>query len=264
MSTLWKRIALVATLAVSANAASVYLFTNGASAPAGFDNSVKSLLEAAGHTVTLGVQSSSFDGTTDLSSFDVLYLQTNYNWSGSGASMPNAGQTQIVNFVNAGGGLVTSEWLLWRMAASGSFAILNPIMPVVPTSSFDGRSNATHNKKTANAEINAGLPDSFVLPMQNISGTFTKPTTLRSGAEAFYVTDDNFIALAGWQVGAGRVAAFASLNGAAQINNANGGRLLQNTIGWAANQSTAPIPEPATISLAAAALAGVALLRKRL
>jgi hypothetical protein len=49
--------------------------------------------------------------------------------------MPAAGQTMLVDFVRRGGGLVTTEWLLWH-SASG-FVILNPILPVNPTMDYD-------------------------------------------------------------------------------------------------------------------------------
>jgi hypothetical protein len=58
---------------------SVYVLSGG---DATTDQKIKTLLEDAGHTVSLGVSSVLWDGTqADLNDFDVVILQNNFNWA---------------------------------------------------------------------------------------------------------------------------------------------------------------------------------------
>ncbi|HUQ92216.1 MAG TPA: hypothetical protein VM120_11095 [Bryobacteraceae bacterium] len=222
-------------------AANIFVMSSGRSTS---DAELRRALESFGHSVTLGVPFDRFDGTQNLAGVDVVYLQVNYNWIGSGflvAIMPFAGQAALVNFVNRGGGLVTTEWLLWLTADWGHFfSGLDSILPVYPSLDWDTQSTAvTFTRNVADEDLNAGLPASFGVPLDNIDGTRTLISlgATRAGASAFYTMDGGFIALAGWNAGGGRVLSFATLNGEAQLRDAGFRRLLGNAINWAVRPS---------------------------
>ena len=238
-----------AMAATSAYAANVYVFTSG---DAGVDAGVLAALTSGGHTATIGSAFNSFNGV-GLGGFDAAYLQVNFNWL-SDNDMPVAGQTALANFVTSGKGLVTSEWLLWEMSTWGYFATLAPLMAVNPETPYDYNPTTAFTQNTADALINAGLPGSFILTLDDYDGTRTSTTTLRPGAVNFYDMDGGFIALAGIQAGAGRVANFSTTNGPNFLADPNGATLLSNTFDWAV------VPEPG--SLAAVAV-GLALLGRR-
>src|SRR5262245_30139217 len=99
----------LAVLGSGAHAANVYILSSGDPL---VDAAVQATLQAGGHTSTLGVPYTAFDGTQSLAGFQAVYFQANANWTGG--DMPAAGQTLLLNFVNGGGGLVTCEWVLWK------------------------------------------------------------------------------------------------------------------------------------------------------
>src|SRR5215813_6073719 len=77
------------------------------------DARFQTVLEAHGHIVTIGRPFPEFSGG-DLRGKDVVLLLPNYNWLTG--DMPLAGQTALVDFVTAGGGLLTSEWTVYMSA----------------------------------------------------------------------------------------------------------------------------------------------------
>jgi uncharacterized protein (TIGR03437 family) len=224
-----------------AQAANVYVMPSGNTTS---DAELRRALESFGHSVTFGVSFTQFDGKQNLAGVDVVYLQLNYNWVAGTqiAVMPAAGQSALVNFVNRGGGLVTTEWLLWLAADwAGYFTYPDAILPLEPAGDFDSLSSVTFTQTVADGEINAGLPDTFHVPLDDIGGarTLIRPAGVRAEASAFYTMDGDFIALAGWNVGSGRVLSFATVNGEAQLRDPGFRRLLSNTINWAARPSIA-------------------------
>ncbi|MBI3681035.1 MAG: hypothetical protein HY235_11640 [Acidobacteria bacterium] len=223
-----------------------------------FDSNLQSTLQAFGHSVTLGVNFQGFDGTQSQAGFDAVYLQVNYTWTGD---MPAAGQTELVSFVSGGGGLVTTEWLLWSTAGGTTFTTLNPILPVVPASAWDSRGSVTFNEDASNPVLNAGLGASFTMPLESIPGTRTHFTTLRFGATSFYTMDGGYIGLAGWPTGSGRVLSFATTNGQAQLDDPDFQRLLSNSMDWASGVAAA-VPEPGVTLILSGA--GLLILRRAL
>jgi PEP-CTERM motif len=225
---------------------SVYVTSSG---NATADAALVSSLTGFGNTVTLGVEYTAFDGTQSLAGIQTVYFQPTYNWASG--DMPAAGQNALVSFVNGGGGLVTAEWLVWKVASSSSTQLtaIAPLLPIVPTSSFDSTATGSFGVTTANATLNAGLPSSFSTPLESIGGTQTQFTTLRPGATSYYA-NNGFIGVAGTTSGAGRVLSFNTVNGQGQVADANFGRLLSNSMTWAANASSAvTAPEPGTLAL---------------
>lgn len=252
----------LATVSLPASAVSVYVTSSG---NAGADANLTTALQSFGHAVTVGASYLDLDGSQPIGNFDVVYLQVNYNWgSGSGQS-PLAGQTALVNYVNGGGGLVTTEWLLWRIGTNpGSFfTALSPILPVAPTPSFDSLGLVTFAQVMADPVVNAGLPASFSTPLADIGGTRTHGNA-RAGATTYYSMNDGYAALAGWDRGSGRVLSFTTTNGAAQVGDPEFRRLLSNTLDFAAGERTPPpVSEPGLLVLLGAGLAALRLFRRR-
>lgn len=236
--------------ATQASAVNVYMMSSG-DAPT--DTAATAALVAGGHSVTLGAEYLDFD-TESLAGQDVVYLQANANWQTGSLDMPAAGQTALDAFVSGGGGLVTNEWVLWKMAQHLSFVSLVPLMAVDPTVLFDSVSSVTFTESTPDAIMNAGLPSSFSMPLTDYAGTRTYFSVLRSGATNFYDMDDGYIGLAGRGYGSGRVVNFATTNGPDQVADPEGALLLSNAMNWAA-----AVPEPGTL---AAVLGGLAFLAR--
>jgi hypothetical protein len=236
---------LALTTAGTAAAAGVYVTSSG---NATFDTALVAALTSYGHSVTLGVPFTAFDGTQSLAGIQAVYLQANYNWNTG--NMPAAGQTALANFVNNGGGLVTNEWILWKTAAEGAFSTLSAVFPAVATNSFDSQATYTMNQTTANPVLNAGLSSSITFALTSISGTDTNVSAVKAGATTYYTGGDGDLALTGWSVGSGRVLNFNTVIADAQIADANFSRLLGNTLAFSAGQ-TAPavVPESGTLAL---------------
>jgi hypothetical protein len=208
------------------------------------DAAVVNVLESLGHSADLGPQYISFDGTTSLAGYESVVLLTNYNWNNSPARMPAAGQMQLLNYVNAGGGLVTSEWFVWKTVGQNAFSALETAIPVVGTLAFRSATQVTYSEVTADPTINAGLPDSFTFNASNISGTETQFNP-KPGATIFYDSDYPVTGsgLIGWDFGLGRVISFSTLIGLTDLADANYARLFGNAVSWSAG---VVIPEPST------------------
>lgn len=220
---------LAAVAAASfSSAARVYITSSGYQPQ---DDAVVASMQALGHTTTVGVPFYQFDGTQSLANVDVFYLQTNWNW-GFG-DMPAAGQQQIVNFVNAGGGLVTSEWLLW-LRSVGRFIDLSVLFSSTPTSGYNGYPAHDFAQVTANPTINAGLPASFQVAGDSFAGTETNVQSAEPGGVVFYSSTaaGPFIGLTGRDYGLGRVAQFSQTVGENFLNDPNGFKLVGNVVEW--------------------------------
>jgi hypothetical protein len=215
------------------------------------DTAIENSLESFGHSVDLGPQYINFNGTTNLAGYESVVLLTNYNWNTSPGNMPAAGQTQLLNYVGAGGGLVTSEWLVWKTAAQAAFTILQAAIPVVPTVAFRGATQVTYSQVTPDPTLNAGLPASFTFNATNISGTETQFNP-KPGATIFYDSDYPLAGsgVIGWDSGLGRAISFSTLIGQQDLANANYARLLSNAVSWSAGVA---IPEPSSALLMALA-----------
>jgi hypothetical protein len=197
------------------------------------DDALKASLESNGHTVTVGGHYTLFDGTIDLSPYDAIYLQPNANWGGD---MPEAGQRQLINWVNCGGGLVTVEWTTWKIGTGGgAFRFIDAIFPAARTTLYDHRTMETYTKATDEPTLNAGLPDMFTFLTTNYSGT-TSHLTPRAGAVTYYSSTMFGTApsagLLGWDYNQGRVATFSTTVGTNDIADPNLSRLLSNTVDW--------------------------------
>jgi hypothetical protein len=225
----------LATLAGTSQAASVYVFSTG---NATVDAAYASTLAAQGHTVTIGRPWSTFDGSVDLSPFDAVLMNKGANWGGS-ATIPVGGQQQLVAFVNSGGGVITTEWIVYDNGVTGgvSNATLMTIVPVTYGQTWNSASATTLSLVTPDPVMNNGLPATFTVPLSNFSGAETR-LIARDGATTFYRSSNmststvQGAAVAGWLVGEGRVLSLSSMPGVNSMADANYATLLGNAIDW--------------------------------
>jgi hypothetical protein len=140
------------------------------------DPKVFEALRSTGFIPTEGAPRHVWDGTlADLNLFDaVLVLDPGFT------DMPDDGETSLINYVNAGGALITAENLA-RDFTFGQFTLLETIFPVLATSNtFFGQT--TYTRVGNDPKLNLGLPDSFSFAAQD--GEFTA----KAGATTFYST----------------------------------------------------------------------------
>jgi hypothetical protein len=201
-----------------------------ASGDAGLDAAVQTRLAGFGHQVTMGPAYTAFTGD-GLTGQQVVYLQASVNWSAG--DMPDAGQAALVAFVNGGGGLVTAEWTEWKVGALNQLQTLAAALPAVATADYNSDTPLTFDTMTTDPLIDAGLPASFVVTPDNVGGGTVTPFVATPTATTFFATEGHG-ALIGWTYGTGRVAQFVTCNGMLQVADTTFGRLLSNTMDWAA------------------------------
>ena len=192
------------------------------------DATLQAALERFGHTVTVGVAYTAFDGTLDLTPYDAIYLQANYNW-GAG-DMPLAGQRQLINWVNCGGGLATTEWTTWKIGSS-AFQLIDAIFPAARTTSYGSPTMETYSVVTPEPTLNAGLPESFTFTTTNYSGVESNLNP-RPGAVIYYDSAMQDSGLLGWDYNLGRVASFSTTVGTSEVADPNFTRLIANVLDW--------------------------------
>jgi len=218
-----------------ASAVDVYVMSAGTSVNGvASDDAVVAALVAGGHNVALGVPYNQFDSSIDLSGFDVVYLQASFNWTAG--NMPLDGQEMLFEFIQNGGGLVTNEWTVWKSAAQSAFQVLSAYFPAELSSPFSTVSTMTFTQVEDEPILNDGLDEEFTFPLTSASGTHTFITP-KAGSFIYYSFTqgtNTWGGLIGSGAGCGRVANFATVNGAGQVNDENFGRLLSNTMTWAA------------------------------
>ncbi len=218
-------------LVTAAPAANILVLSSG---DAALDDLVRTTLQTRGHTVTIGPAFTLFDGSLNLTGYNAIYLQANYNWNTG--DMPVAGQTALLGFVSSGGGLLTCEWVGW-LAAAGRFSTLATALAVVPSTAYRTDPTATYSVVTTDPVMGAGLPASFSFPVTSIAGTETYFVP-RPGATEFFSTADfsgsPAAGVVGRASGSGRVADISTTVGPDQLNDPNGARLLGNAVAWLA------------------------------
>ncbi len=176
MSTRYRLLLLTALVSFSPSATladAVLLIGSGDSTNNGL---LQSILTAQGDTVTVGPTYNNFIGG-NLSGYSDVLLVPNaspvpYYPTGD---MPVSGQQALVNYVNSGGGLVTSEWLMQDIVNGHQFQTLYPVLPFSP--GFDiATSNTpiTFSALTNDPVMNANLPNSFAFPAGNGTGNSTE------------------------------------------------------------------------------------------
>lgn len=215
--------------AASSQSATVLLLSSGNGTQ---DASLAGILEDNGHSVVLGPQSSGFSASTELSGIQAVILQANYNWTE--AYMSADGQAALLRFIRDGGGLVTTEWVVWLHSGQNRFLTLYDAIPVLPDPVYRNDGAITYTQAASDPLLNAGLPVEFTFTAENIGGTETR-IAAKPGATVFYGSDyADGEGLIGWDFGIGRVVSFSTLVAGASLADENYARLVSNAVDWAA------------------------------
>ena len=230
---------LLASVALphSAVAVMVLILSSGDSS---LDTTAQNVFTSAGHTVAIGPQYTAFTGA-ELSGAQAVLFLANANWNSG--DMPVAGQSALVNFVNAGGGLITGEWVNWKVG-SGGLTTLAPLMPVTVSTQWTGGSAITYTEALADSVLSAGLPTSFTFPGDNFSGVESF-FTAKPGAIAYYTSSGGAggAGVVAWTQGNGRVLQISTTIGSGQLGTADYARLLNNSVEFVS------VPEPSAFAL---------------
>lgn len=148
------------------------------------DNTLKNQLATLTNKEVTVVALSSFNNSNNiLNTTDVVVLQNNYNWNS--ATLSNEAQTALKEFVVKGGGLLTTEWVIYNMA-KGLLKILSDVVPVIPTSVYTTKSPIRYIKNINDSVLNTGVAADFTFLSENMAGTETAITQAKNGAIIFY------------------------------------------------------------------------------
>lgn len=176
------------------NNPSIIIFSSGKTTQ---DNALKSALSSTTNKTISVVDMSTFTNSNNiLSSANVVILQNNYNWNS--ATIPIAGQQAIKDFVTKGGGLLTSEWVIWNIAI-GKMGILSDVIPVYPTSRYTNKSPIRYIQNIGDSVLNSGVSSDFQFLSENIAGTETSIVSAKPGSTIFYHSEQCLPQLASQQ-----------------------------------------------------------------
>jgi hypothetical protein len=209
----------------------VYVLRGGDAAS---DSAVINALQARSHTPIVGVETPDFDGTqANLIDFDAVVILYNANWS---RPLLSAGALAIRDYVAQGGGVVTSEWFIWRVHSD---AILGPLMPVGQYCGYNSTPVTTYTQDMPDPLINNGLLPSLTFSLSNFDAT-ESCLAPKQGATVFYRSSNgggqpNASGLMGWSVNGGRIASFSTLLGISELANPDYRQLFVNTVEWVAH-----------------------------
>ncbi len=220
---------------------------------AGQNSQVQTFLSTYGYTVTIGDTYSTFSRSSDfLGSYNAVLLMPGF--SDDGLDMPTAGQTALLNYVQTGGGLVTTEWSAWLTSRS-YLQTLSEAFPVSSVGTYRSTTSTTYFQSTYDSVIDYNLPaSSYTFNNLRNSGGTESILTANDGATVFFTSSiaSGAVGVAGWTYGSGRVISLSLL---AAESDPNYQQLLANSIAWA-DPPTA-VPEPSTLFLLGSALAGL-------
>ncbi len=261
-------------------------------------SAVYSTLTSSGNQVTIGPSVTSFGGA-GLAGYNAVVMAPGLlppvwnNGPAVGADMPMSGQQALINFVAAGGGLVTGGDTLLDLA-QGGFKSLSPLMPFIDYSAAStGNSPITFGVQTANSIIDAHLPQNFTFNSPDYQGTTpTEEYYLpKTNATSFFTTSQwspTFGLMTpssgalGWTYGLGQVLSISSPINTSTMGNLNFAQLVSNSVNWTTRNQTvppasganpptsganppidpAPIPEPSNMLIWGLALAGALVSRR--
>ncbi len=210
----------------------VYLFGTGIPER---DNALYDALRAHGLQVTLGAPYQAFDGSQNLSGYQVAVLAGAGNYD----TMPLDGQQALLDWVGGGRGLVTLEWTLWSVSRMNGFLILRELFPAT-YQRHAYRSSIQYQQQVSDPILNQGLPVALMLGEGQESHLRPK-----QGATVYYASDYHAGAggVVGWAYHEGRVMSLsvAPVHGSSPIaQSALFRRLLTNAVRWAAQNACTP------------------------
>jgi hypothetical protein len=141
-------------------------------------------LAAAGFAVsTTSTPVSDYDGAhPPLTGFDAVLLLPGAQQASVHPDMPAEGQQALMDFVNAGHGLVLTEWAAYHIAAQPAprWLQLKPLVLLHRQASFSGQVTWQVEPAFAHHPIWAGLPASFTFSsVSNVGATVPGPGVSR-------------------------------------------------------------------------------------
>lgn len=152
---------------------------------AGSEAAVGDILTNAGNTVTQGGHYKDYSATA-FGDYDLVIVLDGVDY---GYTMQAGVEQALLDYVSAGGTLLTTEW----MAYSGNLTLLLAALPLAYQDDYcdngDGECNETYTRKTAHT-ITGGVPASFATPADwtesvmavNGASTSTNITVLYTGS----------------------------------------------------------------------------------
>ena len=144
--------------------------------------------------------------------------------------MPEAGQISLLNFIRAGGGLITGEWVYYDVYVNYYFSVLSVALPAIYTN-YDAASPITYTAAAPDAALNFQVTSPFTFNVTSYDGTESM-LLARPGATMYYSSSNGGAGLLGWTYGAGRVLSFCTPIGQAELDNPNYRQLLNNAVNW--------------------------------
>ncbi|GBC93954.1 hypothetical protein HRbin15_02456 [bacterium HR15] len=200
------------------------------------DAALYDALTASGFQVTLGVPYRDFNGSQNLSQYQVVVLVGAGNYD----DMPPAGQDRLREWVRNGGGLVTLEWSIWATGEVNRFLILRALFPAVYDGSTRYRPSIQYRRLVSDPVLDRGLAPIFTLGEGHESSLRAKP-----GAVRYYASDypNSETGVIGWTYQNGRVISLSVAPGYAldpMPQSLTFRQLFANAVQWAANLTCTP------------------------
>ena len=133
------------------------------------------------------IGSASAISKSTLSNIDVVILNQGYNWSSR--NFTQLEQEVLKYYVNDGGGLITSEWVLWN-AYYGKFNHLKEVFAAEPNRYYKTEKEVRYYQYDQDSIINNNVEKDFKFSPTNVAGgTETTLDSFKSKAQLFYIKD---------------------------------------------------------------------------
>jgi type 1 glutamine amidotransferase len=209
--------------------------------------SMQTLFESRGFNTTI-VNGSSIDTVEKLNDFDVVVIGD----SGHADSDFLVFQTALKEWVQNGGGVVATGWILWAMVVDSD---LDDIVPVSPPYDFESSGNVTMISGAENSITQGVDPFSIYgdveFPESHAAdpGATVLGFTMSTGSTNVTVSDMPMPVVVSWSYGLGKTVYlgpiyfgdFQTYENEGLYTDVDAVRLLLNSVEWAAGLTPAPI-----------------------
>lgn len=168
------------------NNPSILLLSDGLTSKASsWNQSRLQALNDMGATTTLSEKEwFNYDGS-DIENYDLIILGGGCNWA-SGTDMLISAQNAIVDFVNNGGSLLTSEWIYWRVSVSNTMSIIKNILPGTSNAGqWTTVDNLIFKLETYDPIVGLNIPDTFEWSPSSADGVYSF-ISIKPGVTNFY------------------------------------------------------------------------------